>query len=131
MQVSTSTDWPRTLGSGRRTTRRNVSRASPLGRVRISAGAALQLETRLRRATAVAIADVLGTTANRPTARSAPMSRQTLMPAAPANTASINVRLSKEAREENLSKEGMVADCHALAERMGLTVVAVHIDDGI
>ena len=47
MQVSTSTDWPRARGSGRRTTRRKVSRASPLGRVRISAGA----ETRPRSTT--------------------------------------------------------------------------------
>jgi site-specific DNA recombinase len=59
------------------------------------------------------------------------MPGQTLMPAAPTGTASINVRLSKEAREENLSKEGMIEDCRVLAERMGLTVVNVHIDDGI
>src|SRR5215213_8507273 len=39
MHVRTSTDWPRARGSGRRTTRRKVSSGSPLGRVRISAGA--------------------------------------------------------------------------------------------
>ncbi|PRZ41916.1 DNA invertase Pin-like site-specific DNA recombinase [Antricoccus suffuscus] len=54
-----------------------------------------------------------------------------LPPAAPSATASIYVRLSREAREENLSKGGMEADCRATAERLGLAVVAVHIDDGI
>src|SRR5215217_2462587 len=39
MQVSTSTDCPRARGSGRRTTNRKVNSGSPLGRVRISAGA--------------------------------------------------------------------------------------------
>src|SRR3954465_680255 len=39
MQDSTSTDWPRARGSGRRTTSRKLSRLSPLGSVRISAGA--------------------------------------------------------------------------------------------
>jgi site-specific DNA recombinase len=54
-----------------------------------------------------------------------------IFPSAPRNTASINIRLSKEAREENLSKDGMLADCKALCESMGLRVVSVHIDDGI
>ncbi len=39
MQARTSTDWPRALGSGRRTTSRKVTSVSPLGRVRSSAGA--------------------------------------------------------------------------------------------
>src|SRR5919206_589733 len=39
MQLSTSTDWPRARGSGRRITRRKVISVSPLGRVRSSAGA--------------------------------------------------------------------------------------------
>src|SRR4051812_34340718 len=47
MHDSTSTDWPRARGSGRRTISRKVSRSSPLGSVRISAGA----ETRPRRTT--------------------------------------------------------------------------------
>src|SRR3954452_38533 len=47
MQVSTSTDWPPARGSGLRTTSRKVSSGSPLGRVRISAGA----EIRPRRTT--------------------------------------------------------------------------------
>lgn len=50
---------------------------------------------------------------------------------APRNTVSIYVRLSREATEQNLSKEGMVADCRTVAAREGLAVVAVHIDDGI
>lgn len=52
-------------------------------------------------------------------------------PPVPPNTASINIRLSREAREENLSKDGMLKDCKDLCEAMGLTVVAVHIDDGL
>ncbi len=52
-------------------------------------------------------------------------------PTAPLNTASLYVRLSREAQEENLSRDGMAADCRALAEREGLTVVAVHVDDGL
>jgi DNA invertase Pin-like site-specific DNA recombinase len=56
---------------------------------------------------------------------------RTFFPAVPSNTASINIRLSKEAREENLSRDGMVADCEALCARMGLRVTATHIDDGI
>lgn len=49
---------------------------------------------------------------------------------APKNTASVYVRLSREANAENLSKEGMVRDCDALAERLGLQVIAHHVDDG-
>src|SRR4051794_40578829 len=56
---------------------------------------------------------------------------RTIFPAVPENTCSINVRLSKEARAENLSLEGMMADCERLAEEHGLRVVARHIDDGI
>ncbi len=54
------------------------------------------------------------------------------LPAAPARTASIYVRLSREATDENLSKDGMVEDCLALAERHGLCVDGrIHVDDGI
>lgn len=56
---------------------------------------------------------------------------RTYFPAVPANTCSINVRLSREATEENLSKDGMIEDCVSLAESMGLKVVNVHVDDGI
>src|SRR4051794_8680708 len=56
---------------------------------------------------------------------------RTIFPAVPKNTCSINVRLSKEARAENLSLEGMVEDCERLAAQHGLRVVATHIDDGI
>jgi site-specific DNA recombinase len=56
---------------------------------------------------------------------------RSIFPTAPRNTASINIRLSKEAREENLSKDGMLAECRALCERLGLRIVAEHIDDGI
>jgi site-specific DNA recombinase len=52
-----------------------------------------------------------------------------LVPAAPPNTASINIRLSKKAREENLSKEGMLNDARALCLRHGLRIVAEHIDE--
>jgi hypothetical protein len=41
------------------------------------------------------------------------------------------VRLSREADAENLSKDGMIADCRAVADREGLDVIAVHVDDGI
>lgn len=46
-------------------------------------------------------------------------------------TASIYVRVSRAAGDTNLSVEGMTDDCRALAERHGLSVVAVHIDDGL
>lgn len=46
-------------------------------------------------------------------------------------TVSLYVRLSREAGETNLSREGMLADLRALAEREGLRVVAEHLDDGI
>lgn len=47
----------------------------------------------------------------------------------PVNTVSINIRLSKDAREENLSVGGMEQDCRALAKQYGLTVREVHIDE--
>lgn len=53
------------------------------------------------------------------------------LPQPPLDRASIYVRLSREATDTNLSVEGMIADCRALAEREGLTVVAVHVDDGL
>jgi DNA invertase Pin-like site-specific DNA recombinase len=43
---------------------------------------------------------------------------------------SVYVRLSREAGDTNLSRDGMVADCRALAERLGLAVIAVHVDNG-
>lgn len=52
-----------------------------------------------------------------------------LVPAAPPNTASINIRLSKKATEANLSLAGMEADCRALCARYGLDVRYVHIDE--
>jgi DNA invertase Pin-like site-specific DNA recombinase len=54
-----------------------------------------------------------------------------LVPPPPKNTASINIRLSKKATEENLSKDGMLADAKALASRLGLTVPpgCIHIDE--
>ncbi|WP_394620926.1 recombinase family protein [Lentzea sp. JNUCC 0626] len=57
------------------------------------------------------------------------MARSILLQAPP-NTVSINIRLSKQAKEENLSKDGMLNDCIQLAARMNLRVIAVHIDDG-
>lgn len=45
--------------------------------------------------------------------------------------ASIYVRLSRAANDENLSRDGMVADCRSLADRLGYDVYAVHVDDGI
>lgn len=44
--------------------------------------------------------------------------------------ASLNVRLSKAASEENTSLEGMIADLRALAAREGFEEVALHVDDG-
>lgn len=49
----------------------------------------------------------------------------------PMDTATLYVRLSRAASETNLSKDGMVADCRALADSLGLAVVGVHVDDGI
>lgn len=45
--------------------------------------------------------------------------------------ASLYVRLSVAATETNLSKDGMVADLHALAAQLDVDVMAVHVDDGI
>lgn len=44
---------------------------------------------------------------------------------------SIYVRLSAQADEANLSRDGMINECRALALREGIYVVAVHVDDGI
>lgn len=41
------------------------------------------------------------------------------------------VRLSKLAGDENLSKEGMLADTRAKAIELGLQVVSEHVDDGL
>lgn len=57
-----------------------------------------------------------------------PKPRATL-PAAPPDTASINIRLSKSATDENLSKAGMLADARGLCAREGFRVVAVHVDE--
>lgn len=46
-------------------------------------------------------------------------------------TASIYVRLSKQATEANMSLEGMLADCRSLAKRHGLEVVGQHVDNGL
>lgn len=46
-------------------------------------------------------------------------------------SASLYIRLSREAQAENLSKEGMLKDLEAIAAQEGLEVVATHIDDGI
>lgn len=46
-------------------------------------------------------------------------------------SASILLRLSKQAGETNLSLAGMRADCVALAERTGFDVHEIHVDDGI
>jgi len=51
------------------------------------------------------------------------------VPAAPPNTCSINIRLSKKAKESNLSLEGMLNDCRALAFRHGLRIVNEWIDE--
>jgi site-specific DNA recombinase len=45
-------------------------------------------------------------------------------------TASIGVRLSKQAKGSNLSLPGMLGDCEALADRLGARVIERHIDDG-
>lgn len=59
------------------------------------------------------------------------MSPSPRLPAAPRKTASLYVRLSRAASDENLSLEGMLADARALAAREGLRIVAEHVDDGI
>lgn len=46
-------------------------------------------------------------------------------------TVSLYVRLSREAGETNLSRDGMLADLRALAAEKGLRIVAEHLDDGI
>lgn len=52
------------------------------------------------------------------------------MRSAPQLTASIGVRLSKQSNDSNTSLQGMLADCRALAERLGAHVIAEHVDDG-
>jgi DNA invertase Pin-like site-specific DNA recombinase len=47
------------------------------------------------------------------------------------NTASLYVRLSREAGFTNMSKDGMVREVKELAAARGLRVVAVHLDDGL
>ncbi|MBP2323376.1 DNA invertase Pin-like site-specific DNA recombinase [Kibdelosporangium banguiense] len=59
------------------------------------------------------------------------MATRHTLPAAPPNTASIYVRLSKLAGDENLSKDGMVEDCVKACLPDNLTPIAIHIDDGI
>lgn len=51
-------------------------------------------------------------------------------PARQGNRASLYVRLSKAAGDENTSKEGMTADLRALCTREGFEEVALHVDDG-
>ncbi|MGW5402689.1 recombinase family protein, partial [Streptomyces sp. NPDC003952] len=55
--------------------------------------------------------------------------KRTDLPAAPEGTASINIRLSKAARDENLSLDGMLNDARALCASMGLRIVAEHVDE--
>lgn len=46
-------------------------------------------------------------------------------------TASIQVRLSKQSKDSNLSLSGMIDDCRAVAARLGATVLEpIHVDDG-
>lgn len=53
------------------------------------------------------------------------------LPAAPPDTASGYVRLSRAASAENLSKDGMVRDVEAKAVALGARLIGpVHIDDG-
>lgn len=47
-----------------------------------------------------------------------------------AGSASLYVRLSRQAKGSNLSLEGMIDDCHKLAASLGLDVYAVHVDNG-
>lgn len=44
--------------------------------------------------------------------------------------ASIYLRLSKQAGDRNVSRQGMLDDCRELAARHGLTVVGEHVDNG-
>ncbi|MDT0184332.1 recombinase family protein [Microbacterium sp. ARD31] len=44
--------------------------------------------------------------------------------------ASLYIRLSRQATGSNLSLEGMIDDCQRLAGSLGLTVHAVHVDNG-
>lgn len=46
-------------------------------------------------------------------------------------TASIYVRLSKQASDANMSLDGMLHDCRELARRHGLSVVDEHVDNGL
>jgi DNA invertase Pin-like site-specific DNA recombinase len=47
-------------------------------------------------------------------------------------TASIGVRLSKQAKDSNTSLQGMINDCRALAARLGADVLEpIHVDDGV
>lgn len=46
-------------------------------------------------------------------------------------SASLYVRLSRQAKGSNLSLEGMINDCHKLATSLGLSVYAVHVDNGM
>jgi hypothetical protein len=45
-------------------------------------------------------------------------------------SASVYVRLCREARASNLSLEAMVAETRAHAERLGYQVTAEHVDEG-
>jgi site-specific DNA recombinase len=45
-------------------------------------------------------------------------------------SASLYIRLSRQAAGSNLSLEGMIDDCHKLAATLGLDVHAVHVDNG-
>lgn len=56
---------------------------------------------------------------------------RTRLPSAPLNTCSGYVRLSREAMESNLSKDGMAEDIVALAAARGLRMIDMHIDDGL
>ena len=47
-----------------------------------------------------------------------------------AQSASLYIRLSRQAKGSNLSLEGMIADCHALARTLGHDVYDVHVDNG-
>lgn len=47
-----------------------------------------------------------------------------------AGSASLYIRLSRQAKGSNLSLDGMIDDCHKLAASLGLDVYAVHIDNG-
>ncbi|MGN6131817.1 MAG: recombinase family protein [Nocardioidaceae bacterium] len=45
-------------------------------------------------------------------------------------SASLYIRLSRQAKGSNLSLDGMIDDCHKLAASLGLQVYAVHVDNG-